>query len=118
MIARERCRHRGDVLSSYSAWTGELWRVRCCDCNDYLSLGPANDASPAVAIERRAAELAAGFRKGRGKLGDGGRWEGRTYLEWLGGSCHSQGVTTLHDPPCLSGWLAREITHATADEGK
>jgi hypothetical protein len=65
-----RCRHR--------TWSGYVWRIGGCDvpcwftsasfetpdgkkclrCNEWLPLGPANDAPAEVAIEVRAAEIA------------------------------------------------------------
>ncbi len=75
------------------------------DCD----MTPSSDTSEAVQIEIRAAELAAGFTKTRSRLGDRGRWTGRHYLEWLGGSCHSQGIGTLPHLPCQAGYLARAI---------
>lgn len=37
---------------------------RCVRCRDYKSLGPSNDDDPNVAIEIRAAEIAAAFTDG------------------------------------------------------
>jgi len=36
-------------------------QLRCLDCGAWLALGPSNDAPPEVAVEIRAAELAAPY---------------------------------------------------------
>lgn len=126
MTAPRKCRHPGAFVSyrtvQYPAMTDTPWmdcghfQCRICDlCGEWLSLGPSNDTAPGVAVEIRAAALAATFRPDRRV---NGRWEGRNHMEWLGASCHRQGFGTLDDAGCQAGWLAHAIvTHDTDHAG-
>ena len=72
----------------------------CCDCGEWLSLGPSND-TPEVLVEIRAAELAASA--------EDGRFDSFTICEadgWMGYD------NPDFDPTCAPeevGWLAWHI---------
>ena len=72
-----RCRHKArmhHLWGEYEQQWGEAPHIpqsmseatSCADCGETLPLGTANDASPEVQVEIRAAELAAVFARGVG----------------------------------------------------
>lgn len=75
-MSRARCRHENaDHLMPGDRFAMDDWgpchvdiarceQLRCLDCGEWLSLGASNDAGEAVAIEQRAAEIAAGLQNG------------------------------------------------------
>jgi hypothetical protein len=88
---------------------------RCMDCGHWLSLGPSNDASEAVQIEMRAAELAAtSIEHDRIEMDDLTDGELSGYV-WAVGLTDAQRGPTIAEPEHSAGYLARQI--ATHDEG-
>jgi hypothetical protein len=114
-----KCRHRNPRTGMWRAgaqdWLNNTClivdRLVCDDCGAWLPLGPSNDAPAAVAVEIRAAEIAA--------LGIG------TPLLWIardeehgwrdfanedgGGDCHCSEAVRHDDKNWHTGYLARCI---------
>jgi hypothetical protein len=121
----------GETLSSgylVAVLIANCEQFRCLDCGAWLSLGPANDADPNVAVEVRAAELAARkfdmeYRlssRFRTNYGEVAGWRGEESIESLQVVDENGERRTDHNVPLnldspnwRAGYLARCI--ATRD---
>jgi hypothetical protein len=109
-----KCGHRNSVIKYDCDGLPDplelSWRV-CLDCGHWLSLGPANDRGPEVAIELRAAEIAAGLEDGGCDV---------SMLEQCGfndtlAPLRGGGFVSLDSPSVLAGYLAHCIvTHGAS----
>ncbi len=97
------------------------WERRCLDCGAWLSLGPSNDGGEhreAIAIEVRAAEIAAKWRESApGRewadfvLADGGA----EHAGWIGHAFDSHKMPEQNGE--WAGWLARQIANHDDTQG-
>lgn len=99
---KRRCKHTGLL------YQGAFW-LECCDCGFWLSLGPANDSPAEVAIEIRAAEIAAGLTDNNSDFVMATSFQERRGF-WL----HSQNAKgrewkVVEDYGDVAGYLAHEI---------
>ena len=115
-----RCKHenvdhlkRGDLLldaRGECVGVARCEQFRCIDCAAWLPLGDANDSSPEVQIEIRAAEIAATGEPFWHVDATGS--EVREGCGWNAHACRFADTWCSGDRDCLAGYLASAIvTH-------
>jgi hypothetical protein len=119
-VTRRACRHenadhmfRGDIVDEgWPDWPADFKaqceQLRCLDCHAWLPIGPANDASEAVQVEIRAAEIAADFA-------DVGYRPGCDRFEYCP-ETRSDELCQLCERHYLTHAIATHATHATGAE--